>query len=267
VLDTLSPQRRRLVVVVVVLIAVIAARVVVHAVATGGGSDADQSRPGPVILIPGYGGQLSSLDDIAARLRRAGRTVQELPLPGGGTGDLRDQADALERLVRRDLGNGAPSVDLVGYSAGGVVTRLWAKQDGHAHQVRRVVTISAPNQGTELAGAAGLLLGAGCSGACAQLEPGSSLLDRLNEGDARPKGPVWVSIWTDVDTTVVPAASAQLAGSDNISVQSVCPGDAVGHSQEPRDPAVIGLVVAALRTGPPPHPTTADCAAYRRLGH
>lgn len=252
--------------VVAALCVVLLAGAVALVVTGGGGKRADQSRPGPVILVPGYGGQLSSLDDIAARLRRAGRGVQELPLPDGGTGNLQGQADALDVVVQRDLSRGAPSVDLVGYSAGGVVVRLWVSEGGHVGLVRRVVTIGTPSHGTEVAGAIGTLLGGACAGACAQLEPDSDLLDRLNEGDETPAGPVWVSIWSGVDQTVVPPDSARLAGADNITVQSVCASDAVSHSQEPRDPAVIGLVVAALGTGPPPHPSTADCARLRRLG-
>jgi triacylglycerol lipase len=267
VLDTLSPQRRRLVAALAVGCLVLAAVVAARVVAAGSPGRADQSHPGPVILVPGYGGQLSSLSDIAARLRRAGRTVQVLPLPGGGIGDLHGQATALGRLVRRDLARGAPSVDFVGYSAGGVVVRLWTKTGDNAHHVRRVVTIGAPNHGTQVAGAAGLLLGRACSGACEQLEPDSSLLDQLNEGNETPKGPVWVSIWSQADQTVVPPDSARLAGADDIPVQSVCARDTVSHSQEPRDAAVIGLVVATLGTGPVPRPTTSQCAAFRRLGH
>ena len=142
-LDTLSPQRRRLVVLVAALGLAIAAFAAV--VARGDRSGADQSRPGPVILVPGYGGRLSSLDDIADRLRRAGRSVQELPLPDGGVGDLHGQADALDAAVQRDLSRGAPSVDLVGYSAGGVVVRLWVSEGDHAGLVRRVVTIGTPS--------------------------------------------------------------------------------------------------------------------------
>jgi triacylglycerol lipase len=266
VLDTLSPQRRRLVTLLAALGLAVAVAIAVLVVARGGRSDADQSRPGPVILVPGYGGQLSSLDDIAARLRRAGRTVQVLSLPDGGTGDLHGQADALDVVVQRDLRRGAPSVDLVGYSAGGVVVRLWVKEGSHAAHARRVVTIGSPSHGTEVAGAAGLLLGGACGGACAQLQPDSDLLDTLNEGDETPDGPVWVSLWSNADQTVVPPDSARLEGADDITVQSVCPSDSVSHSQEPRDPAVIGLVLTALGTGPAPHPTTADCAELRRRG-
>jgi triacylglycerol esterase/lipase EstA (alpha/beta hydrolase family) len=266
VLGSLSPQRRRAVIGLLALIVAAVVVTVALAVTGGGTAPADQSRPGPVILVPGFGGKVSSLDDLAARLRRAGRAVSILALPDGGVGDLHGQADALQGLVARRLSAGAPSVDLVGYSAGGVTVRLWAGEGSHSGLARRIVTIGSPHHGTTVAQAAGLLLGGACNGACQQLEPGSDLLDGLNEGDETPNGPLWVSLWTDVDQTVVPADSARLAGADDIPLQSVCPDDRVSHSLEPRDPAVIGLVVASLGTGALPRPGAGDCAHYQALG-
>lgn len=265
VLSSLSPQRRRTAFVAAGL-ALAAIVIGIGTTAIGSGpSPASQSRLGPVILVPGYGGQLSSLDAIAARLRGAGRQVRIVALPDGGIGDLTGQAAAVQAVVARELASGAPSVDLVGYSAGGVVVRLWAHQSGHARHARRIVTIGSPQHGTSVAAAAGTLLGGACAGACAQLEPGSALLDSLNSGDETPAGPEWVAIWTNGDQTVVPADSARLDGADNIPLQSVCPTDTAAHSQEPRDPAVIGLVVSALGIGALPHPGDGSCQIYTAL--
>jgi triacylglycerol esterase/lipase EstA (alpha/beta hydrolase family) len=263
----MSPQRRRFVVgVLALVVAVIALTVVRATTGSSGPPPAVQDRQGPVVLVPGYGGDIGSLVDISAALRAAGRDVQILALPGAGTGDLQAQADALQARVGADLRRGAPSVDLVGYSAGGVTVRLWASEDDHAATARRIVTVGSPQHGTSVAAAAGLLVGAGCTGGCAQLQPDSALLDRLNDGDETPDGPLWTSIWSTADQTVVPPSSASLEGADDITVQSVCPRDRVSHSGEPRDPMVVGLVVSALGTGGLPRPAVQACARYRAIG-
>jgi triacylglycerol lipase len=247
-------------------VALVAVAVIVSQARSSGPAPAAQNRPGPVVLVPGYGGDVASLEDIVARLRATGRSAQVLPLPHGGTGDLQAQANALQRLVARDLAAGAPSVDLVGYSAGGVAVRLWASEGHHAATARRIVTIGSPQHGTTVASAAGVLLGAGCTGGCAQLQPDSALLDRLNSADETPNGPLWTSIWSTVDQTVVPPSSASLAGADDVTVQSICSSDRVSHSGEPRDPAVIGLVLTALGTGALPRPGAGACARFTAMG-
>jgi triacylglycerol lipase len=216
-------------------------------------------HPGPVILVPGYGGSTSSLDDLASTLRREGKTVQVLSLPGGGTGDLDVQARALASVANRLHDQGAQSVDVVGYSAGGVVARLWVRDHGGASLARRVITLGSPHHGTDLAGLAGSLVPSACPTACQELEPGSTLLTALNNGDETPAGPTFVSIWTTHDNVVLPANSARLAGALNLTVQSVCSGDTVDHTGLPRDRAVQAIVSAELASGAPVAQNASDC--------
>jgi hypothetical protein len=213
-----------------------------------------QDKPGPVLLVPGYGGGTTALDRLAETLRAAGRTATVVHLPGGGTGDLRVQARAVGVAARSALAGGAPSVDVVGYSAGGVVVRLWIRDDGGAKVTRRVVTLGSPHHGTDVAALAVAVVGSACPTACRQLAPGSALLVRLNAGDETPAGPLWESIWTTGDELVTPADSARLTGALDVPVQDVCPGRQVGHGQLPTDPAVQQLVLAALGTEPPRRP-------------
>jgi triacylglycerol lipase len=215
-----------------------------------------QDKPGPVLLVPGYGGGTTALDRLAETLRAAGRTAIVVHLPGGGTGDLRVQARAIDVVARSALAGGAPSVDVVGYSAGGVVVRLWVRDDGGAQVTRRVVTLGSPHHGTDVAALAVAVVGSACPTACRQLAPGSPLLDRLNAGDETPAGPRWESIWTTGDELVTPADSARLTGALDVPVQEVCPGRQVGHGQLPSDPAVQQLVLAALGAAPPHRPAS-----------
>lgn len=214
---------------------------------------ADQATPGTVLLVPGYGGNQRSLAQLAERIRATGRTATVVTPPGDGTGDLRAQAKNLKDAAQAAIAAGAPSVDVVGYSAGGVVTWLFlAEYDGIA-QTRRVVTLGSPLHGARLAAAGAAFGGSACPDACRQLAPGSDLLDDL---DANPAPVPWLSVWTENDETVQPPDSARLDGATNVSMQSICPGARISHSQLPVDPQVTALVLAAIGTGPIAAPTS-----------
>jgi len=266
-LRRLSPRRRLFVVVLTSMAAVIVVVAVVASLLGSGGSASQappaagipaQDRPGPVLLVPGYGGSTGSLSVLARRIRATGRVATVLHLPGKGTGSLIADAGVLNAAVNQALSGGAPSVDVIGYSAGGVATLVWARQDGGTHKARRVITLGSPFHGTQLASAATAFLPGACPVACQQLVPGSSLLTRL-EATAVPARPRWLSLWTTDDQTVTPADSARLAGALNVPIQSVCPAVQVSHSQLPTNPAVTAMVLQALGSGPVHAPAASDC--------
>ncbi len=215
-----------------------------------GGDDGprpDQATPGAVLLVPGYGGNTAALAQLKDQLRAQGRTAEIVALPDGGTGDLEAQAATLDAAVRAAL-TSRPSVDIVGYSAGGVVARLWVDKYQGAEVARRIVTLGSPLHGTRLAAAGAALAPDACPPACRQLAPGSALLDRL-DGEDLPEGLPWLSIWTENDETVQPPDSARLAGAVNVPLQGVCPQRQVSHSQLPTDEAVSELVRQSLAAG------------------
>ncbi len=269
-LASLAPRRRRLVLglVAVVVLAVVALAVglIVSAVDDRVPGSVAQDRPGTVLLVPGYGGSQAALDVLAGRLRAAGRSATVVTLPGDGNGDLVGQADALDAAARAALAGGAPSVDLIGYSAGGVVVRLWVDRYATARAARRVVTLGSPLHGTSIAAVGSAVVPGACPTACQQLVPGSRLLSQL-DGRALPAGLPWLSVWTRDDQTVTPPDSARLNGAVNLAVQDVCADANVQHGQLPTDPLVTGLVLRAL-DGPPlaTAPGPADCVALRHAG-
>ncbi|MEO8889501.1 MAG: alpha/beta fold hydrolase [Jatrophihabitantaceae bacterium] len=265
-LSSLAPARRRLVyaVVGVVLIAVVVAAI---ELITAG--DPTPTRPvsqvsaGPVLLVPGYGGSTTALDALAVTLRAAGKDVTVVSLPGNARGDLNAQATVLGTAVTQVLARTqARSVDIVGYSAGGVVARLWVRNDGGASLARRVITLGSPHHGTDLASLAGSILPGICPTACQQLAVDSPLLAALNSGDETPPGPSFVSIWTTHDDVVLPADSASLGGALDVTVQSVCASDPVRHSGLPTDRVVQAMVAAELAPGPPVTLRRGDCARF-----
>jgi triacylglycerol lipase len=218
-----------------------------------------QGKLGPVLLVPGYGGSTTGLAAMAVALRERGRDATVVHLPGDGKGDLNADALVLKSAVDEALRRThAASVDVVGYSAGGIVARLWVRDDGGASQARRVVTLGTPHHGTGLAAAAVDFAPSQCPAACVQLAPDSELLRRLNAGDETPSGPLFVSIRSTSDR-VVPADSSVLEGATNILVQAVCPRVTVTHSELPDDPLVIAITRLELGSGRPVVPTQAQC--------
>lgn len=218
-----------------------------------------QDRPGPVLLVPGYGGDTASLLPLETALRASGRTVRIVEPRDGGTGDLRAQAERLGEIaeeVRQETG--ASSVDVIGYSAGGVVARLWVRDHGGAPVARRVLTLGSPHHGSSQA-ALGRDLAGGCPPACEQLTPDSDLLRRLNAGDETPDGPQWVTVRTNGDEVVTPVDSAALAGALNLLVQDVCPTAATTHGGLPDDPVVLAALTSVLGADVPRPPTSVTC--------
>ncbi len=275
----LSPRRRAFVAGLAALVAAVAVVIAVVAIRAGpgaggsggpgaGGSGAPgtgpraaypaQNRPGPVFLVPGYGGNTGSLARLAQRIRATGRPATVLPLPGNGTGSLITDAGVLNAAVTRALRKGAPSVDVIGYSAGGVAALIWARQDGGMRKARRIVTLGSPFHGAQIASDAEAFVPGACPTACQQLVPGSTLLSQLT-ATAVPSHPGWLSLWSTGDQTVTPPDSARLAGAVNVPVQSVCPAARITHSGLPVDPAVTAMVLHAIGPGPLRPPTAADC--------
>jgi triacylglycerol lipase len=256
-LPSLAPARRRLVLAVLALVLVAVVAVVITAVVSRSGSTkpASQQVPGPVVLVPGYGGSTTGVTALAQVLRRIGLDAVVLELPGDGRGDLDAQARALGTTVDATLARThAKSVDVIGYSAGGVVARLWVRDHGGSGKARRVITLGSPQHGTDVAALAGSALPGACPVACQQLATGSRLLAGLNAGDETPSGPTYVSIWTTHDDVVIPPDSASLQGALDLTVQSICPTDQVQHGGLPTDPTVATMIIAELGPGAPVQP-------------
>ncbi|CAN5660058.1 lipase [soil metagenome] len=216
----------------------------------------------PVVLVPGYLGTAAQMSELGRALRRAGREVVPVTLPGRGTGDMTASAQGLARAVEA---TGAARVDLVGFSAGGIVVRTFLSELDGTERTRRVVLLGAPNHGAEVAELATSVDPGLCTGACAQIAPGSSFLERLNR-DETPDGSDYTTVWTDRDTTVTPPASALLEGATNIRVQDVCGGATTSHGDLVRDPVALGLTVLALAGDLDRVPEGRRCALAHSVG-
>jgi triacylglycerol lipase len=258
-LDSLSPQRRRMVLVTATLVGLIVVSLVATAIVRATTRSTDpvpQDQLGPVLLVPGYGGRVASLDPLVAALRAAGRNAVVVQRLGNGTGDLHAEAEHLRDVAEQTrAAEHAPSVDVIGYSAGGVVARLWVRDYGGASVARRVLTLGSPHHGSSQA-ALGQELAGGCPTACEQLIPGSDLLRRLNAGDETPDGPLWATVRSTGDQVVTPVDSAALAGALNLLVQDVCPGATASHGDLPGNAVTRAALSTVLGVDPQHSPTT-----------
>lgn len=263
----LSPRRRVFFagVSAVVTVAVLLAGLQAGGVFTTPVARTVPSAPDTVLLVPGYGGAKGALDVLAVRIRSTGMIARVVTLPGQGTGDLTAQATVLNNDVNHVLHAGAGQVDVIGYSAGGVVTRLWDATDGGAQKARRIITLGSPLNGTRIAAAGNAADPSACPVACQELVPGSTLLTKLRHTPLGRK-PGWLSLWSVDDQVVRPPSSARLAGAVNVPLQSVCPGLLIQHGQLPVSPLVIGIVLQALGPGPLTAPTRAECSTLQVLG-
>ncbi|HEY0870484.1 MAG TPA: hypothetical protein VGD55_08800, partial [Acidothermaceae bacterium] len=237
-----------------------------NALPTSTPSPLELSALGPVILVPGYGGSDTMLETLANRLHSAGRTTILLALPDDATGDLNGQAAILAARVTQALRAGAPSVDLVGYSAGGIVIGLFVA--AHPKEARQIVTIGSPLHGTQIAGLAVTLNlpSSDCPVACREMAPGSSVLASLDAAEPAHTGVPWTSMWTNDDQVVLPPDSARFTGATNIVLQQVCADDTANHLNLPADQLVAGLTLRALDTSDVASPSASDCSTLRALG-
>jgi triacylglycerol lipase len=265
-LGGLAPRRRLFVLVVTAVVLAVSALVAVSVAREYEvPPQADPATMGPVVLVPGFGGNTDAMEGLALRLRVIGRPAVVVKLPDGGTGDFSGQAAAIDDTVR-DLirHDDARSVDLIGYSAGGVASWLYLQTGTTAPAIRRLVTLGSPLQGADIAAAGGALVPGACPRACQELAPGSALLRRLDAGP-RPGIP-WLSLWTDQDDVVTPPQSAALPGVRSIRLQSVCDGILINHGQIPTAGLTVGLTLRALGTRPLPVPVPGDCSRLQSEG-
>lgn len=216
----------------------------------------------PVLLVHGYGGDPASLGALERLLEGRGRRVVSVALPGSGRGDIVASAGALDEVIAME---GTPWVDVVGFSAGGLVARTLVLQEGDDANVRFLVSLGTPHHGTRLAGLATAFDPSLCARACRQMIPGSRFLRKLNfRDDERPRASV-TSIFSADDGVVTPPRSARLRWAQNIRIQDVCPNAQVPHARLVTEPVAMGLVVAALNGGPGEIDPT-SCDDIRQLG-
>jgi triacylglycerol esterase/lipase EstA (alpha/beta hydrolase family) len=222
------------------------------------------AHPYPVVLVHGTLGDMTdSWQALSPLLTNAGYCVFALNYGGPAgdpiqaTGDIPTSAAELASFVSRVLAaTGAPQVDIVGHSQGGMMPRWYLKFLGGAPLVHTLVGLAPSNHGTTVDGLTALTasspgfgsaLNAFCV-ACTQQLAGSSFLATLNAGGDTVPGPTYTVIETRYDEVVTPYTSAFLTGAavTNVVVQQQCPTDFADHLAIIYDRVALADVLHAL---------------------
>ena len=227
------------------------------------------AHPYPVILVHGT---FANMDDnwqaASPLLANHGYCVYAFNYGGSsptddiqGTGDIAVGAGTLGSFVNQVLAvTGAPKVDLVGHSLGGMMPRYYINNLGGAPKVNVFVSFSATNYGTTWGAIGDLasLLGVSIADqsscvSCAQETQGSAFLAALNVTPTVP-GPLYTAIGTRDDEIVTPYTDAFLPAAPNvanITVQDQCPLDASDHLEIAADPIALADMLNALDPSDP----------------
>ena len=180
----------------------------------------------PVLLVHGYDMNRTTMWPLTWYLRSRGwrwaHAVNHGPWGNPIAGHARHLADHIAELKRV---SGAPQIDIVAHSMGGLIAGWYIARMNGAGDVRRLVTIGTPWQGTHTAYL-------GRKAEARDLEPESAVIADV----AHLPVPV-TSIWTPTDQIVVPAASSAIASAQSVELPLA------GHL----DMLVDGRVFAAVR--------------------
>ncbi len=172
----------------------------------------------PVVLIHGYFHNLSGYFVLSQKLKRRGWPhIYPINL-NTYTSSIEAMAREVKKTVESIIKNTKHrKVDIIGHSLGGLVGRYYVQNLGGYKNVENLITLAAPNWGTELA-----VFGIGPS--AKQMRPDAEFIDRINTDIDNLRRVRYFSIWSPFDALIIPPTNAILRGAGkNIRI------DFVGH--------------------------------------
>ncbi len=187
----------------------------------------------PVVLVHGIRSNGDDMERLAQHLRSQAREVFQPTLtPNSGIAPIGKLAEQLADFVSEKIG--ARRFDLVGFSMGGLVSRVFLQRLGGIERVHRFVTMATPHNGTHMARLGG-------RPGYVEMRPGSEFLrDLARDADVLRAIP-FTSLYTPLDTVIVPASSSVVPQARNVRVW------AATHPSFVLERRCIRAVAAALR--------------------
>jgi triacylglycerol esterase/lipase EstA (alpha/beta hydrolase family) len=164
----------------------------------------------PLVFVHGLGGNRGNFLLMAWYLRMKGRKRSyKIHFDPGQS--IPDMASALARFIRAvKKATGAPRVEIVAHSLGGIVARLAIERRRLASSVATLVTLGTPHKGTYPARYANTVN-------TREIRPDSALIRELNK-QPWPKGVRGVTFWSKGDLFVLPAESAAAPGTQTVDM-------------------------------------------------
>ncbi|MDX1670608.1 MAG: alpha/beta fold hydrolase, partial [Limnobacter sp.] len=186
-------------------------------------------KPLPVLLVHGYlcnAGIWVSTREKLDHLHISNHAITLEPAIGSIKGYAIQIEQAIDELLKA---TGAPQVNVICHSMGGVAIRYYAREKGH-DKIAQVMTLGSPHYGTALS-----LLGIGKN--VKQMMWGSFFLRQLqNDPTDLEFQKKITSVWSPQDTIVSPPQSSKLEFSKNLMVRGC------GHVYRIHHPATETLM-------------------------
>jgi triacylglycerol lipase len=201
------------------------------------GEQAEASHVDPILFVHGYTSNASTWNTTIARFEADGWESNRLfayTFSSTKSNALIAQ-DVAARVNEIKAATGAPKVDIITHSMGGLSSRYYLKNLGGTAHVDDWVSLAGPNHGTTWA------YGCFFFSPCNQMIPGSSFLNQLNSGDETPGAVNYGTFWSSCDELINPDTSTILSGATNTNV------GCLSHSGVKDSAAVYALVREFVR--------------------
>tara|TARA_B100000700_G_C14916795_1_gene795096 strand:+ start:227 stop:838 length:612 start_codon:yes stop_codon:yes gene_type:complete len=160
----------------------------------------------PIVLVHGLWDNPSLFDNFKSRLQEEGFSVLAPHLPHKyGYISIPILARKLDRYILNQLGQDV-AIDLVGFSMGGLIARVWLQNMQGAERTNRFFSIGSPHKGTFAAQMVPSWMLAGV----AEMKRGSSFLRNLNDDISSLRKVQCISYFCKLDLMVFPGWDAVL---------------------------------------------------------
>lgn len=161
----------------------------------------NSSPKNPIVLVHGLWDTDAIFEQLRPYLEQRGWQVYSLDLiPSDGSAPLEVLAQQLAEFINRTF-LPQQSIDLLGFSMGGIISRYYVQRLNGLARVQRLITIASPHRGTIVAYLSN-------KPGAKQMRPFSQFLTRLNNDVAQLRSLQFTSTWTPFDAMIVPGWSS-----------------------------------------------------------